>query len=340
MKKTVLLMLGLALMSGASTASAQTGADKDKGSKSATTIVRSMFASGYVGIRFDDETITRGGKTTSKVVITDVSEGSPAAKAGLRKGDEIVRINGLAATNGKFAAIARTLEEGDTVRLRVKRDDKERDYALVAAARPNQFVHVGPDHRTIIFSSDSVRELTKEWLKHAQVHIDSMKLPSIFFEHGDSSFNIRIDKFRGLGDTIIFRRDTAAIRKWREGFPPGSFERFEHIGPGAIIRSVEIGSRTIAGAEMTEFDPSMKNILGTDRGLLVVRVVPETPAAKAGLQAGDVIVKANDRAITNVSDLRDLMWMQPQSATTLKLEIVRKGENRTIEVSLRKRSED
>ena len=333
MKKTVMLMVGLALMSGATSATAQSG--------SANRIIRSVFASGYVGIRFDDETITRSGKTTSKVMITDVSEGSPAAKAGLRKGDEIVRINGLAATNGKFAAIARTLEEGDTVRLRVKRDDKERDYALVAAQRPNQFVHVGPDHRTIIFSADSVRELTKEWLENARIHIDSMRLPRIFVHPGDSAVNISIERFgRFPGDSMIFRRDSAFARKWREGIPPRTFEHFEELGPGAIIRSVEIGSRTIAGAEMTEFDPSMKNLLGTDRGLLVVKVVPETPAAKAGLQAGDVIVKANDRAITHVSELRDLMWMQPQSASTLKLEIVRKGENRTIEVSLRKRSED
>src|SRR5687767_3650103 len=141
MKKTLMLVIGLALMSGATSATAQSGSNKP--AKSPPTIFRSVFASGYVGIRFDDETVTLAGKTTSKVVITDVSEGSPAAKAGLRKGDEIVRINGLAATNGKFAAIARTLEEGDTVRLRVKRDDKERDYTLVAAQRPNQFVHVG-----------------------------------------------------------------------------------------------------------------------------------------------------------------------------------------------------
>lgn len=329
MKNTILLMLGTALIVGASEASAQ------------VTVRSAPHAGGYIGIRFDDERITSSGKTTARVIITDVSEGSPAAKAGLRDGDEILRINGLAATNGKFAAIARTLAEGDTVKLRVKRDSNERDYTIVAGARPNHFVRIGPD-RTIIISADSVRELTKEWLKHAQVHVDSMHLPRIFFEKGDSAFNIRIEKFRGLPhDTIVFNRDTAFLRKWREGnLRPRVFEHFEDIGPGAIIRSVEIGSRAIAGAELTEFDPSMKNLLGTDRGLLVVKVAPETPADKAGLQPGDVVVKANDRAISKVSDLRDLMWTQPQSVTTLKLEIVRKGENRTIEVPLRKRSED
>src|SRR3712207_2539263 len=113
MNKAILLAAGLALVSAATTASAQT-------------IYRSAQASGYIGLRFDDVTQATSGKTTSRVVIRDVSDDSPASKAGLRAGDEIVRINGLAATNGKFAAIARTLAEGDTVKLRVKRDDKER----------------------------------------------------------------------------------------------------------------------------------------------------------------------------------------------------------------------
>jgi S1-C subfamily serine protease len=62
--------------------------------------------------------------------------------------------------------------------------------------------------------------------------------------------------------------------------------------------------------------------------VLVQRVVPESPAAIAGLKGGDVIVEAADRPVTSALLLRRMIGDSEQS--TLKLKVVRKGKARTV----------
>lgn len=331
MRKMSWLLLGVVLLGSGAQAEAQ------------KTTVTTRVHSGYLGIRYDeDRIIVNGQENPAKVIVKEVSKDSPAEKAGIRAGDEILRINGLAVANGKFSAVARTLVEGDTVRLRVKRGNQERDYAVVAGPRPAGY-HTMMGDRTIIISADSIRERMKVYLDSARVHLDAMNFPRVWVEPGDSSFNIRIERFGGMpGDTLIFNRDTSALRKMRERIatiPPGeTFRRFEgELGPGVIFHSMELGSRAIAGAEFTELDPAMKTYFGTDRGLLTLRVAPETPAARAGLLPGDVVVKADNRAVSSVPELRRMLFEQPE---TLKIEVLRKGESKTLQLQTRRKGSD
>jgi membrane-associated protease RseP (regulator of RpoE activity) len=331
MRKTIGLLFGLALLSGAAQASAQdTKAQANR--------------PGYIGIRYDAhfEVLAPEGRRDGKVIVRDISKDSPAEKAGVKAGDEIIRINGMSAANGKFSAVARTLTVGDTVKLRIKRDANERDITLIAAPRPAHTYTAMMGDRTWVFSADSVRGLAKLWMDSALIQLDSMKLPRIYVTPGDSSFDIRIQKFGpGFADTLIFRRDSATLRKWREGLydtPPSIFRHFEgDLGPGAVIRSIELGSRSIAGAEFTDLDPAMKTYFGTDRGVLTLRVVPETPAARAGLQAGDIVKKANGREVSRVANLRNVLF---ESNGSIKLEVLRKGETKMIEIKRNKGSDD
>ena len=45
--------------------------------------------------------------------------------------------------------------------------------------------------------------------------------------------------------------------------------------------------------------------LGVDEGVLVVRVVPEGPAAEADIEEGDVIVSVDGVRIKNIRELQD-----------------------------------
>ncbi len=328
MRKTIGLMLGVALLGSAAQASAQ---------EAKTASARP----GYIGVRYDDhyEVLMPASRRDNKIVIRDISKDSPAAKAGLKTGDEILSINGLSSANGKFSAVARTLVEGDTVKLRIKRGDVVRDFTLVAAQRPAGSYTTLLGDRTIVFSADSVRGLAKLWMDSALVHLDSMKLPRVFIHPGDSGVDIRIHKWRGMpGDTLIFRRDSLAMRELGERFGP-MFERHLEgdLGPGVVFRSMELGSRSIAGAEFTDLDPAMKTYFGTDRGLLTLRVAPETPAARAGLQPGDIVLKANGREMSHVAGLRNMLFHE---SGTIKLEVLRKGDNKTLEIKTRSKGSD
>ena len=129
---------------------------------------------------------------SDRIVVKEVSKDSPAEKAGIKVEDEIVRINGLSTANGKFSALARTLAEGDTVTLSIKRDGKVRQYTVVAAKRPDNLAYF---NREIIIAPDSVRTLMRRYLDTARVHLDSLRLPNIYIGRGDSA----IWHFRGHG---------------------------------------------------------------------------------------------------------------------------------------------
>jgi serine protease Do len=67
-------------------------------------------------------------------------------------------------------------------------------------------------------------------------------------------------------------------------------------------------------------------------GVLVREVEDDTPAAKAGVREGDLIVSAGERAITEPDDLYDAL---SGAGATLSLGLVRGAEDLTIEVALR-----
>jgi len=68
-------------------------------------------------------------------------------------------------------------------------------------------------------------------------------------------------------------------------------------------------------------------------GALVAEAQPDTPAAKAGIQPGDVITAVNGTAIKDSRSLaREISAMGPGSSA--KLDILRKGDSKTITVTL------
>ena len=52
-------------------------------------------------------------------------------------------------------------------------------------------------------------------------------------------------------------------------------------------------------------------------GVLVRSVQPDSPAAKAGLKAGDVIVKLNDQPVHSVADLRTKLAFKDEKTAKL-----------------------
>ena len=113
--------------------------------------------------------------------------------------------------------------------------------------------------------------------------------------------------------------------------------------PSSIARSVleqllEEGEvqRGYLGVLVQTLSPELAEALGVPegtQGVVVSNVQEESPAARAGLQRGDVIVEFRGREVTTAADLR-LMVAQTAPGTEVEVAFLREGERRTVEIEL------
>lgn len=89
------------------------------------------------------------------------------------------------------------------------------------------------------------------------------------------------------------------------------------------------------GVQVQRVTPELAQSFGLarDRGALVADVMPNGPAARGGLQQGDVIVEYNGHPIAAMSDLPHLVAMTPPG-TEAALKVVRKGAEQTLHVTV------
>ena len=89
------------------------------------------------------------------------------------------------------------------------------------------------------------------------------------------------------------------------------------------------------GVRIQPVTPDIGHALGLDdaRGALVADVTAGSPAAKAGLEQGDVVLRFDGKPVTDVRDLtRAVAETRPDSAA--RVEVLRDGREKTVEVRI------
>ncbi len=89
------------------------------------------------------------------------------------------------------------------------------------------------------------------------------------------------------------------------------------------------------GIGIQDLDGDLAKLLevGVTKGVLVTQVEPESPAARAGLEARDVVVSLDGRPLHSSSQLRNNVSLAGPGQTVA-LEIIRRGTPRTVQVAL------
>ena len=88
------------------------------------------------------------------------------------------------------------------------------------------------------------------------------------------------------------------------------------------------------GSQPVALSPAARDLAaGQERGLLVVHVAENGPAAQAGFLQGDILVRLDGGAITNADELQGLLGPDRVGAT-LQAAIVRGGELRELSVTV------
>jgi serine protease Do len=75
-----------------------------------------------------------------------------------------------------------------------------------------------------------------------------------------------------------------------------------------------------------------------ENGAVVTRVTPDGPAATAGLRPGDIVLKFNNRDVTDSRSLTRMVG-EAQVGTSVPLEIVRDGRRMTLTASIQRLEE-
>ena len=218
------------------------------------------------------------------VLVNRVVTGSPAEKAGLRKGDVIISINDHSVDSPSALADAvSTAGVGTTASLRVVRRGTIQNMSARLAARP-----------------------------------DSLD-----------------DEDRG-----DWSRSNTHVRVWRNGKEvspddeeiPG-LEGLRHLdGLGAMPRMMFFG-RGRLGIRTASMNSDLSGYFGgtNAKGALVLEVLKDTPAEKAGIKAGDVITRVDNQ---DVEDSDDLVRALRDEEGKVTITLVRKGAKRTVDATL------
>jgi S1-C subfamily serine protease len=277
--------------------------------------------------------------------VTRVVKGAPADRAGIRRGDLLLRVNGQGAVEHGLAWMASRLEPGDTVRLAIRRDEHERELRAIAGQRPQgmPLVTVEPGEDPGAFAVFGPQPSRVFHTGHDSIIVCSGNVMGTIVARPDIHVRAVEARADSLRQEIARRVMEARVTVLDSAHADSVAGRYiVRVGPGgnAVVvtgnaptsfvspRDLGVGSRAVAGAEFAELNPDLARYFhGARQGLLVLRVAPGTPAARAGLRAGDVLTRAGDETLNTIGDLRRVVALGQRP---LRIEIIRDGQQHVL----------
>jgi len=91
------------------------------------------------------------------------------------------------------------------------------------------------------------------------------------------------------------------------------------------------------GVHIQDLTPELAQAFRLDRsgGAVIARVLPDSPAEKAGIKAGDIVVAVDGKPVLSGGDLRNLVGLLPVGSRA-RLDILRDGRPNVVQVRIEK----
>jgi len=199
------------------------------------------------------------------VVVDEVMKESAAEKAGVKAGDVVVQFDGENVRSAaQLTRLVRETVAGRTVKMGVVRDGKRMDLDVAPAEAESVF---SVERRTLGPGG------TFTW--DEPVPAPGQPMPP-----------------RG---TLRWQQRTP--------LPVPEGDVLQWFGESGAGNLVFMQGRGRLGVNVQELTPELAAYFGVKDGLLVASVQADTPAAKAGIKAGDVIGAVNGKAVVTSSEL-------------------------------------
>ena len=251
---------------------------------------------GYLGVQTAEVTRDNfskyGLRDVRGVAVEKVMEKSPAEAAGIQAGDVIVKFNGDEVTSArKLTRLIGEVDPDHQAKVTVLRGGREQDITVTIAKRPAPEFNNG----NFQFNMPPMGNMP-----------DLKNLPQL----------PNMPDLQNIPDL--------------QNMPNGQFRTFKlPNGQGWSFSSIQ-GGRQI-GVGITPLTKQLADHFHVDSGVMVNEVRENSPAAKAGLRAGDIILKVDSRTIMNQNDL--VRAVNEKKDGDVQLTIVRDGNRQTISVT-------
>ena len=243
---------------------------------------------------------TSGGRTTTTLsyhVVETVSEGSPAARAGILEGDTLIAVNRTDARVRSLEPFVR--EPGVKLNLTISRGGVRRDIPVIVGRRPPTFDGACMQYREYRFVDPAGQSVVMYRGRGATGAGGGggASGSSTIVGRGSGGVRTRVN-VAGEGPVqVVLSPDSSTTRSTFIMVPPAG-------AAGALFLARGGTGAIVAGAEVSLVNGGLKTIFAVDHGALVLSVAPRSPAEQAGIVSGDVIVRVNGENVTAIAVLQ------------------------------------
>ena len=233
------------------------------------------------------------------VLVEQVRPGSPAAAAGVRAAEVIISFDGERIRSSRqFSRLVQETPPGRTVTATIVRDGRRSDVSITPAAL-----------RTARRQDNDPRRQGRDNPGNADRDIIINRDRDVIIDR--DALRERLERDLGQLDGLKDRFDMPELN-------------FEFPGPSARGR---------LGVGVDDLTAQLAAYFGAKEGVLVTTVTEDTPASRAGLKAGDVIVMFNGETVRNRVELQRAVG-RVQADAEVSIGIVRDRKPSDMKVKL------